>query len=176
MITKERVKEEVLEWSKSILLVLAFFWVFTTFIAQPYMVDGPSMNPTLENSERLIVNKFIYRIHPPQHGDIIVFEYPSDRSRQFIKRVIAVGGDTIEITEGMVFVNGKLLNEPYISEPSKRDYPMTTIPDGTVFVMGDNRNNSEDSRFADVGFVPLSYIHGMAAFVYSPVSSFRVLR
>lgn len=176
MITKERVKEEVLEWSKSILLVLAFFWVFTTFIAQPYMVDGPSMNPTLQNAERLIVNKFIYQTRSPMRGDIIVFDYPSDRSRQFIKRVIAVGGDTIEITEGMVFVNGKLLNEPYISEPSKRDYPMTTIPDGTVFVMGDNRNNSEDSRFADVGFVPLDYIKGQATVVYSPLSKIRALR
>ena len=176
MISKERIKEEIIEWGKAFLVVFVFIWVMTTFIAQPYMVDGPSMNPTLQNTERLVVNKFIYHFKSPERGDIIVFDYPSDRSRQFIKRVIAVGGDTIEIIDGMVFVNDKLIKEPYISEPPIRDYPKATIPQGTYFVMGDNRNNSEDSRFADVGFVPLDYIKGQAIAVYSPFSHFRSLR
>ena len=109
MLLKKEVTEEVLDWIKSFVIMIAGFWLFFTFIAAPFMVNGSSMRPTLQNKEHLLVNKFIYHFQEPQKGDIIVFEYPSDRSRNFVKRVIATSGDTIEITDSMVFVNGKLI-------------------------------------------------------------------
>ena len=92
-----------------------------------------------------------------------------------IKRVIATAGDTVEIKDGRVFVNDQLLNEDYILEKTKSEYPKSTVPKGTIFVMGDNRNNSEDSRFADVGFVPLDLIKGKAMLVFWPVSQLKTL-
>ncbi|MCX7781868.1 MAG: signal peptidase I, partial [Negativicutes bacterium] len=140
-----------------------------------YMVEGPSMRPTLVNSERLVVNKFIYRFRQPERGEILVFRYPRDPSRDFIKRVIAVPGDTIEIKDGRVFVNGQLQNETYILERTRGSYPLSTVPAGHVFVMGDNRNNSEDSRFKDVGFVPYDLIKGKAVLVFWPLDHIKSL-
>ena len=146
-----------------------------TFIVELYVVDGPSMRPTLESEQRLVVNKFIYRFHPPEKGDVLVFQYPRDPSRDFIKRVIAVPGDTIEIREGRVLVNDQLLTEDYILEKTRSEYPKATVPEGHIFVMGDNRNNSEDSRFADVGFVPYDLIKGKAMLVFWPISAYKTL-
>ena len=133
------------------------------------------MRPTLESEQRLVVNKFIYRFHPPEKGDVLVFQYPRDPSRDFIKRVIAVPGDTIEIREGRVLVNDQLLTEDYILEKTRSEYPKATVPEGHIFVMGDNRNNSEDSRFADVGFVPYDLIKGKAMLVFWPISAYKTL-
>ena len=166
MLLKKELTKEVLDWIKSFVIIIAGFWLFFTFIAAPFMVNGSSMRPTLQNKERLLVNKFIYHFQEPQKGDIIVFEYPSDRSRNFVKRVIATSGDTIEITDSMVFVNGKLIKEDYILAPSYIDFKKQTVPEGTVFVMGDNRNNSRDSRFSDVRFVPFSNIAGKVSMVF----------
>ena len=146
-----------------------------TFIVELYIVDGPSMKPTLQHEERLVVNKFIYRVRNPEKGEILIFKYPRDTSRDFIKRVIATGGDTIEIKEGRVYVNDQLLKEDYILEKTRTEYPKVTIPEGTVFVMGDNRNNSDDSRFADVGFVPLDLIKGKAVVVFWPLDNMQSL-
>ena len=125
--------------------------------------------------ERLVVNKFIYSLRAPEKGEILVFKYPRDQSRDFIKRVIATPGDTIEIKDGRVYVNDQMQSEDYILEKTRSEYPKATVPDGTVFVMGDNRNNSEDSRFADVGFVPYSLIKGKAMLVFWPFSQFKTL-
>ena len=133
------------------------------------------MRPTLINSERLVVNKFIYRFQQPAKGEVIVFRYPRDPSRDFIKRVIAVAGDTIEIKDGRVFVNGQLQNEEYILEKTRGSYPLSTVPEGHIFVMGDNRNNSEDSRSRAVGFVPLNRVKGKAMLVFWPPSQFKTL-
>lgn len=167
--------EEIKDWivSIAIAVVLAFFIRY--FIVELYLVDGPSMRPTLQSAERLVVNKFIYRFRPPERGEILVFRYPRDPSRDFIKRVIAVPGDTIEIRDGRVYVNAALLNEPYILSKTRGNYPLATVPDGHIFVMGDNRNNSEDSRFADVGFVPFDLIKGKAMLVFWPVSQLKTL-
>ena len=146
-----------------------------TFIVELYVVDGPSMRPTLESEERLVVNKFIYRFRPPEKGEVLVFQYPRDPSRDFIKRVIATPGDTIEIREGRVLVNDQLLTEDYILEKTRSEYPKSTVPEGRIFVMGDNRNNSEDSRFADVGFVPYDLIKGKAMLVFWPISQYKTL-
>ena len=167
--------EEIRDWVISIGAALIIALVIRTFVVELYLVSGPSMRPTLQNAERLVVNKFIYNFRAPERGEILVFKYPKDQSRDFIKRVIAVPGDTVEIKDGKVFVNQQLMNEPYILSKTRGDYPLTTIPEGHVFVMGDNRNNSEDSRFDDVGFVPYNLIKGKAMMVFWPFDEWKTL-
>ena len=167
--------EEAKDWIVSIVVAVVLAFFSRQFIVELCVVDGPSMRPTLQSQERLIVNKFVYKIREPKKGEILVFQYPRDPRRDFIKRVIATAGDTVEIKDGRVFVNDQLLNEDYILEKTKSEYPKSTVPKGTIFVMGDNRNNSEDSRFADVGFVPLDLIKGKARRVYRPCSQLKTL-
>ncbi|WP_407397578.1 signal peptidase I [Anaerovibrio sp.] len=166
---------EIRDWVISIAVAVALAMFIRTFVVELYLVDGPSMMPTLEHQQRLVVNKFIYKVRAPERGEILIFQYPRDKSRDFIKRVIAVPGDTIEIKEHNVYVNGELQNEDYILAKSRMDYPKTTIPEGHVFVMGDNRNNSEDSRFPDVGFVPYDLLKGKAMLVFWPLSAWKTL-
>lgn len=173
--SKTSLGEEIKDWIVSLLIAVVLAFFIRYFIVELYMVEGPSMRPTLVNSERLVVNKFIYRFKSPEKGDVLVFRYPSDPSRDFIKRVIAVGGDTIEIKDGRVFVNGQLQNEPYILEKTRGSYPLAKVPEGRIFVMGDNRNNSEDSRFRDVGFVPLELVKGKAVMVFWPLDHIKSL-
>lgn len=180
-IERETLKEkkdwgkELREWVISISAAVIMALMIRTFIVELYVVDGPSMKPTLQNAERLVVNKFIYYVREPHKGEIIVFRYPSDTSRDFIKRVIATAGDTIEIKDGRVYVNDQLQREDYILEKTRSEYPKATIPEGTVFVMGDNRNNSEDSRFSDVGFVPLDLVKGKAVLIFWPTDEAKTL-
>lgn len=166
---------EIKDWIISIVIAVVLALFIRHFVVELYLVDGPSMRPTLQNQERLVVNKFIYDIHAPERGDILVFQYPRDPSRDFIKRVIAIPGDTIEIQDGKVFVNGQLQHEPYILSTTRGDYPLATVPEGHIFVMGDNRNNSEDSRFADVGMVPFDLIKGKAVLIFWPLDKIRTL-
>ena len=172
---KKSVGEEAKDWIVSIAAAIAVALLIRTFIVELYVVDGPSMRPTLQHEERLVVNKFIYYFRDPQKGEVVIFRYPRDPSRDFIKRVIATAGDTIEIKEGRVYVNDQLLREDYILEKTRTEYPKVTIPEGTIFVMGDNRNNSEDSRFPDVGFVPLNLVKGEAVLVFWPVDELKTL-
>ncbi len=167
--------EDAKDWVVSIIVAVVMAMLIRTFIVELYIVDGPSMRPTLEHEERLVVNKFIYHLRDPAKGEVLIFRYPRDPSRDFIKRVIATAGDTIEIKEGRVYVNDQMLNEDYILEKTRTEYPKVTIPDGTIFVMGDNRNNSDDSRFADVGFVPLELIKGKAVVVFWPIDKMQTL-
>ena len=167
--------EEVKDWLISIVVAVVLAFLIRQFVVELYIVDGPSMRPTLQSQQRLVVNKFIYRFRAPEKGEILVFQYPRDPSRDFIKRVIAVPGDTVEIKDGRVLVNDQVLSEDYILEKTRGDYPKSSVPYGTVFVMGDNRNNSEDSRFADVGFVPDALIKGKAVLVFWPLSELKSL-
>lgn len=177
----EQAKEEkswqdnLSDWLISIIIAVVLAFAIRTFIVEPYLVSGPSMMNTLQDRERLIVNKFIYYTTEPKKGEIIVFKYPSDTTRDFIKRVIATGGDTIEIKDGKVFVNGEQLKEGYIKEPFHTNYRKAVVPQGHIFVMGDNRNNSEDSRFSDVGFVPLELVKGKASVIFWPLGQMRSL-
>lgn len=174
--SKTTLGEEIKDWIVSILIAVVLALFIRYFIVELYVVDGPSMQPTLQSGERLIVNKFIYRFGEPARGDVVVFKYPSDPSRDFIKRVIAIPGDTIEIKDGRVFVNGQLLNEQYILERTRGSYPLSTVPEGRIFAMGDNRNNSEDSRFKDVGFVPYELVKGKAMVIFWPLDKMKSLQ
>ncbi len=169
------------DWLVSIIVAVALAFCIRTFLVEPYMVEGSSMYPTLINHERVIVDKLSYYFTDPKKGEIIVFRYPKDQSRDFIKRVIAVGGDTVEMRQGKVFVNGTMLNEGYIYKddpkgPNLSDYRKSVVPEGHIFVLGDNRNNSEDSRFADVDFVPLKLVKGRAALVFWPLDQFHLIK
>ncbi|HOP75123.1 MAG TPA: signal peptidase I [Bacillota bacterium] len=145
------------------------------FIVQSFLVKGSSMEPTLWDGERLLVNKFIYRIRPPKTGDIIVLKYPKNPTVKYIKRVIAGPNQTIYIRDGKVYVDGEELKEPYIKELMVTDYDFATVPERAVFAMGDNRNYSKDSRDPDVGFVPYDNLVGKAIFIFWPIPKMKVL-
>ncbi len=149
------------ELLETVLIALVLSQVLRVFIVETIVVDGRSMEPTLHNGERLLINKFIYRFRLPQTGDIIAFRYPYDPRRDFIKRVIAHQGQTVEIRQGRVYIDGVPRDEPYIANAGRSDYPLTRIHQGAIFVLGDNRPDSEDSRFPEVGQVPLANIKGV---------------
>jgi signal peptidase I len=137
------------------------------------MVDGTSMLPGLKNNQYVLVNKLAYLFHVPERGDVIVFHWPVDTNKDLIKRVIGVPGDVIVIDNKTVRVNGVLLNEPYISAPANPAGNTWVVRPNEYFVMGDNRQVSDDSR--DWGFVPKSYIIGKAVFVYWPLNSWHFI-
>ncbi len=146
-----------------VLSVLLFAGINT--ISARIRVDGFSMEPTLRNGEFVIVNKLAYKLGSPAVGDVIVFHYPRDPSQEYIKRVIGLPGDQVKVSGGQVFVNDKLLEEPYIASPPRYN-SQWEVPAGGLFVLGDNRNNSSDSH--NWGAVPLENIIGKALFVYWP--------
>jgi len=128
-------------------------------------VDGYSMEPTLHNGEFVIVNKMAYRLGNPQHGDVIVFHYPRDPEQEYIKRIVGLPGDRVQVRDGQVYVNDQLINEPYIAAAPKYQSEWS-VPENALFVLGDNRNNSSDSH--NWGPVPMEYVVGKALFIYWP--------
>jgi signal peptidase I len=143
------------------------------FVIEPFYINGPSMEPAFYNGDRLLLSKFAYRNAEPKRGDIIIFKYPRHPDQDFIKRVVAVGGESIEMRMGRLYINGQLFDETYPTKSSISSYPRTEVPRGSVFVLGDNRSNSEDSRY--FGFVPLSNIKGKAFCVYWPFGRIKIL-
>jgi len=127
-----------------VLAIVVFVVLQITF--QTFIVVGSSMEPNFHWTQRLVINKASYHFHAPERGDVIVFHPVESRRVDYIKRVIALPGDTIEIKEGVVHINDTPLDEPYIKEPAHGDFPYDKIPDEHYFVLGDNRNNSNDSR------------------------------
>ena len=147
-----------------------------TFLYQPVKVEGTSMMPGLEDQERIFVNKFVYRWEPIQRGDIVVFRYPRDPSKSYIKRVVGVAGDRIRIENGQVFVNGEALDEDYVPSDfaDARSFAEVAVPRNSYFVLGDHRTMSNDSR--DFGAVNERFIYGKAVFGYWPVEKLGRLR
>ena len=162
-------------WLRDLLASTAISLLIITFVYQPVRVEGTSMMPRLENSDRLFINKFIYHFSAIKRGDVVVFHYPRDPEKSYIKRVIALPGDRIQIINGHVWLNSKPLRESYV--PAKyRDYrsmPLMTVLPGYYFVMGDHRSISDDSR--DFGPVKRSLIYGKAVFVYWPAKDAGVV-
>jgi signal peptidase I len=153
----------------SVAVLFCFF--FVTFIGQAFRVEGTSMQPLLEHGERIIVNKLVYRYHKIARGDVVVFWYPLDPHVSFIKRVIALPGDVVEIRNGALFVNERPVEEPYLHGTAFRDrsnVPPTEVKPGHYFVLGDHRGASHDSR--KWGEVPEKYIYGKALFRFWPLS------
>jgi len=163
-------------WMRDLLISLAISAFIIVFIYQPVKVEGTSMMPSLEDQERIFVNKFVYRLEPIERGDIVVFRYPRDPSKSYIKRVIAMAGDHIRIDSGQVYVNGQALDEYYVppAYTDSRSYPDTVVPPDSYFVLGDHRSMSNDSR--DFGPVNQSYIYGKAVFGYWPMDKLGRVR
>ena len=157
---------------ETVALTVIIFLVIR-FAIQSYRVEGVSMQPGLVSNEYVLVNKVAYLFHPPERGDVIVFHYPLDTTKDFIKRVIGLPGDTITVTGTTVTVDGVLLNEPYISQPANPLARVWKVPPGDYFVMGDNRPASDDSR--DWGFVPQSDLVGKAVMVYWPFNKWELI-
>jgi signal peptidase I len=161
---------ELRSWLRDVLFAIATAIFIVIFVIQPVKVEGTSMQPRLVDQERIFVNRFIYRFENIRRGDIVVFWYPRDTNKSFIKRVVAVPGDVIEIRNGAVYVNGSEVKEPYL-KPEFRDnesFHKAVVPPEQYFVLGDHRNSSNDSR--NWGFVPKSLIYGKAIFRYWPLS------
>ena len=171
-----RVPPVFARWVRDILISLAVSAFFIIFLYQPVKVEGTSMMPTLEDQERVFINKFVYRLEPIERGDVVVFRYPRDTSKSYIKRIIAVAGDRVKIEDGLVYVNDRQIAEIYVPQMYEdvRSYPETVVPPHSYFVMGDHRNLSNDSR--DFGPVDESYIYGKAVFGYWPVAKLGKLR
>jgi signal peptidase I len=150
-----------------------FIFVVIHFTVQNYLVDGISMQPGLQNGEYVLVNKVAYVFHSPERGDVIVFEWPVDTTKNLIKRVIGLPGDKIVLTSTTVTVDGVTLKEPYISAPLNFSGKEITVPANDYFVMGDNRPDSDDSR--DWGFLPRNYIIGKAVMVYWPSNHWQII-
>ena len=141
--------------------------VIITFVVQAFYIPSGSMEPTLMIDDRILVAKFLYRFEPVHRGDVIVFRYPLNPQRDFVKRVIGLPGDRVQLKDGVVSVGGQPISEKgYTIKPDFGNYGPVTVPARDFFVLGDNRNNSEDSRF--FGYVPRGNIIGKAVFIYWP--------
>jgi len=176
--TKRSVLTGMLYWARDLFVSVVIAIVVILFLYQPVKVEGTSMMPALDDQERIFINKFVYRLHFGEidRGDMVVFWYPNDTSKSYIKRVIGTPGDRVEVDHGTVIVNGKPLVEEYVP-PEYRDQismPATTVPEGEYFVLGDHRSSSNDSR--SWGMVPRRYIYGKAVFVYWPLDKMGILR
>ena len=177
------VKSKVREYAEAIILALILALFIRTFVIQAFKIPSPSMVPTLLIGDHILVNKFLFgfqipfsdgkimAIREPERGDVIVFKYPKDRRLDFIKRCVAVGGETVEVRDKEVFINGELVTFPqaiFLDEGSllsgRDTFGPVTVPEGKVFVMGDNRDNSNDSRFW--GYVDLADVKGKAMVIY----------
>lgn len=155
-------------WVRDVAVSAIISVLIIMFLYQPVRVEGTSMMPRLENHDRLFINKFVYRFEAINRGDVVVFHYPLDPSKSYIKRVIGVPGDRIQIIRGKVWLNGKLLRELYVPARYRDEDNMAqmVVPKGCYFVMGDHRSISSDSRA--FGPVERSLIYGKAEFVYWP--------
>jgi len=162
-------------WFRDIFFAFAIAIFIVVFVVQPVKVEGTSMQPRLVDQERIFVNRFIYRFKDVRRGDVVVFWFPKDRSKSFIKRVLGIPGDEVEIRNGIVYVNGARMSEPYL-KPEFQDYKSfrkAVVPADQYFVLGDHRNSSNDSR--SWGFVTQDLIYGKAIFSYWPFSRFGVV-
>src|SRR5271168_873014 len=165
-------RNEVRVWTRDLLIAIGLALVIIVFLYQPVKVEGTSMAPLLSDQERIFINKFVYRFEPIERGDVVVFWYPLDRSKSFIKRVVGLPGETIELRRGHLFIGDRELAESYVPASffDGSSYGPLQIPANGYFVMGDHRDSSNDSRM--FGAVSREFIYGKAVFAYWPVDHF----
>ncbi len=163
-------------WLRDLILSLLLAFIFVIFLYQPVQVEGTSMMPRLENHERIFINKYVYRFRPIQRGDIVVFRFPLDPSKSYIKRVVGLPGETVSIQDGHAYINGQVLNEPYVPSSffDHQNYRALKLASDGYYVLGDHRDSSNDSR--EWGPVSRDLIYGKAVFVYWPFDHFGLLR
>jgi signal peptidase I len=168
-------RNEIRVWTRDLLIAIGLALVIIVFLYQPVKVEGTSMAPLLSDQERIFINKFVYRFEPIQRGDVVVFWYPLDHSKSFIKRVVGLPGEAVEIRQGAVYVDGRIVPEPYVPPQYEdlSDFGPVRVPTDSYFVMGDHRISSNDSRV--FGPVASRFIYGRAVFAYWPVDHFGSL-
>jgi signal peptidase I len=170
--------QQLSRWARDVFLSVIIALLVILFLYQPVKVEGTSMMPSLVDQERIFINKFVYRLGlgDVERGDTVVFWFPGDPTKSYIKRVIGLPGDRVEITGGVVTVNGEEVPEPYVPEEyrDRGTYPAVIVPPGRYFVLGDHRSSSNDSR--SWGPVPREAIYGKAVFVYWPLDKVGVVR
>ena len=161
---------EIRGWARDVFFAIGAAVIIVVFFYQPVKVEGTSMLPELVDQERIFVNKFLYRIDQIERGDIVVFWYPLDPTKSYIKRIVGLPGDIVDVQEGEVVVNGRLLDEDYVPANffDRRSFSPVYVEPGHYYVMGDHRNQSNDSRMW--GLVPDKNIYGKAVFRYWPVN------
>ncbi len=173
-------RKTILENVRLVAIALTIALVVRFFIAEPRFIPSPSMVPTLAVGDRLLIDKVSYRLHSPSRGDIVVFEPPPQlqeygyrSSQAFIKRVIGLPGQQVQVSQGRVYVDGEPLIENYILEEPQYEMPLVSVPAGQLFVMGDNRNDSNDSHVW--GFLPIENVIGRAALRFWPIDKAGVI-
>ena len=154
------------EWSKDFVKALIFFLILQTYFIQGFVIEGACMEPQLKSLEKIMVNKLIYRFKPPTIGDVVVFSFPLDPKKDFIKRVVGIEGDVMEVRDGYLYRNNQRIPEPFVREYVFGSFGPVRVPSGKLCVMGDNRNNSHDSRAW--GFLDYKQIKGRAEFKFWP--------
>ena len=170
---RRKSNQNIVEWYEALIFALAFLVLLFTFVVRVVAVNGSSMVPTLNSGDRLLVQSSLFQV---ERGDVVVIDSYIDYGKPLVKRVIAVGGDQVDINAetGEVFVNGQLLDEPYIAEATRQkgdmEFPLT-VPEGYLFVMGDNRMHSTDSRYQDIGFIDERDILGQVLYRTYPFSA-----
>ncbi|MGH9747695.1 MAG: signal peptidase I [Candidatus Acidiferrales bacterium] len=170
-----QLRHDLRSWTRDLAVALGLALVIIIFLYQPVKVEGTSMAPLLSDQERIFINKFVYHFEPIERGDVIVFWYPLDRSKSFIKRVVGLPGETIELRGGRLYLDGKERKEIYVpaSYLDGSSFGPLVVPNEEYFVMGDHRDSSNDSRM--FGPVGRQYIYGKAVFAYWPVDHFGSL-
>jgi len=169
---KKRKKSMIRELLETVISAGVIAFIIITFIGQVTVVRGASMEPTLHNNERLIANKISYRFESPKRSEILIFKPPLEIKRNYIKRIIGIPGDKIEIIKGEIYLNDNKLEENYIEYKSYEDLSAVLVPDDYFFVLGDNRLNSSDSRYW--GFFPRKNVVGRAWVVFWPLNKIRL--
>jgi len=168
------IRRGIVDFLKTLVIAFVLAQFVMISVAQAFQVEQYSMEPNLLPRDRVLVNKFIYRFRPPRPGEIVVLKPPTDPGRNYIKRVVAVAGQRVVIRGGHVYVNDGMLPESYLRAPTDGAYGPVVVPARDVFVLGDNRGNSEDSRA--FGFVPDRNLVGEAVLIYWPPDRMRILR
>lgn len=183
-------KKEAMEWLKALAIAALLVLVIRTFLFSPFIVDGPSMKPNFQSGERVIVNKIIYDIREPKRGEVVVFHVPQE-NRDFIKRVIGVPGDKVKLEGDRLYINGELVEEPYLKEAieqakaENREYNTAEnfpnayvqsdiVPDHMILAFGDNRSNSKDSRM--IGYVSMDELVGRADIIFWPLNELKIVK
>jgi len=174
--SKKSLLGAIVHWARDLLFSVVLAIIVILFLYQPVKVEGTSMMPTLDDQERIFINKFVYRFSTIDRGDTVVFWFPGDPTKSYIKRVIGVPGDRVEVDRGTVVINGRALEESYVPSEfrDENSMPAETIPADEYFVLGDHRSSSNDSR--SWGLVPRHYIYGKAVFIYWPLDKMGVLK
>lgn len=168
-------KEKLLEWIDPIIVAAVIALFLITFVMRTFWIPSGSMKPTLTVHDYILVNKLVYRLHPPQRKDVIVFKPPlRDEKKDYIKRIIGLGGESLQVADGKVFINKTPLEEPYINEKPDYTFGPVKIPQESYFVMGDNRNDSDDSHIW--GFLPKKNIEGKAILIFWPPPRIHLLK